>query len=110
MRRRLAAGSFNFEENHKMSEPTDQIEALSSECEAYLASQELYSTANPKIEYVEAKLYTSDGQYIGAVSSRIELRDLKYLLKIWRDAYKRGFDAGKAAMQHEIRAVLGINT
>lgn len=93
-----------------MSEATDQVEALSPECEAYLASQELYSTANPKIEYIEAKLYTIDGEYVGAVSSTIELRDLKYLLKIWRSAYDRGFDAGKAPKQFEIRAVLGINT
>lgn len=91
-----------------MSEPTEQAEALLPECEAYLASQELYSTADPKINCVRVKIYTIDGEFVTKVSSSICLFDLQSLVQLRRHEYARGMEAGKVAKQYEIRTVLGI--
>lgn len=91
-----------------MSESTLQIEALSPECEVYLASQELYSTADHKIDCVQAKIYTLDGEFVTKVSASISLFDLRSLVELKGREYTRGFEAGKSAKQHELRAVLGI--
>ena len=93
-----------------MSEPTEQVEALSTECEAYLASQDLYSTAEPRIDRVLAKIYTIDGDFITEVSSSICLFDLQSLLQLRAREFARGMEAGKVANQFEIRAVLGFSS
>lgn len=91
-----------------MSEQAQQIEALSPDCEAYLASQEFYSTADPKMDCVRVKLYTNDGEFVTKVSASICLFDLQRLIRLRKREFDRGIEAGKLAKQHEIRAVLGI--
>ena len=93
-----------------MSEPTEQIEALSPDCEAYLASHELYSTADLKIDDVRVKIYTINGEFVTKVSSSICLFDLQSLVQLRKREFARGMEAGKVAKQHEIRAVLGISS
>ena len=92
----------------RMSEPTAQMEALSPECEAYLASQEMYSTADPKSDCVRANIYTAEGDLLARVNAEIGLFDLQAILRVQRNEYARGFEAGKSAKQQEIRSVLGI--
>lgn len=91
-----------------MSEPITQIEALSPACEAYLAAHEMYSIADPKGDCICAEIRTTEGDLLARVSSEISLFDLQAILRVQRNEYARGFEAGKAAKQQEFRSVLGI--